>query len=565
MESYRVWLQNTPWPPQKARWLLDSDSTRAFVESYLGYRSGCARGAKGELLVVAPREIEEDRYTRAESDMEDDTEFAEMSIFDSVEDTRLLGIMRQLEEWRRAYRLFRTGSNVGAEGEISKLATLFTKEHFRLLPVAQLASYLADQTRQKASQVHPRECTFHSHIGGGRLGCGLILPMMCASGSPFAVLQVITPEWIPVMERKDRNFTLPFTVNGEPMCVLRVIRDLEELLATGYVKAIKNPSSTEIAAQYKLTPPARGTPEALDCRLLVLDEKLQDLFLTQSDAISTALGPGLEPVAKHLASILPHNSGLDRVAVYACENDHKAVAAVRPILADYVNVRECMVDRICSDRIVSADNVKVITEPYTGEIVVSARDPFSIRPGLGSPNVHLPTSTAAYSYLYNRKVLLVNGTHTTLAFMTLRRFKPPVAPGDLELLSPSGLNSSERQELRAWLAARCLVLLHNNEPEVMRNVHQTDTDAAMIRALWTFATRTITRFDTVKDSTKRVLGGGVKNRYETRLKDVLTTLTTFKRTVPLAPLLLQAAGFNDVQQIISLLTILVQDASVFVN
>lgn len=51
--------------------------------------------------------------------------------------------------------------------------------------------------------------------------------------------------------------------------------------------------------------------------------------------------------------------------------------------------------------------------------------------------------------------------------------------------------------------------------------------------LWNYAERTLKRFATIKDSTKRVLGGGVANRYETRLRDVLDTIETFDRSMPL--------------------------------
>lgn len=113
-----------------------------------------------------------------------------------------------------------------------------------------------------------------------------------------------------------------------------------------------------------------------------------------------------------------------------------------------------------------------------------------------------------------------------------------------------------QKELRAWAVARCLVLLHSHELDVIKvqglqpknwnNVprvalvcpssqvaHGAKTDDEVVGQLWNYAEKTIKRFGTVKDNTKRVLGGGVANRYETRLKDVLETIETFDRSVPL--------------------------------
>lgn len=65
------------------------------------------------------------------------------------------------------------------------------------------------------------------------------------------------------------------------------------------------------------------------------------------------------------------------------------------------------------------------------------------------------------------------------------------------------------------------------------------TSEEVIDELWAYAEATMKRFATVKDSTKRVLAGGLTNRYETRLKDVLETLETFDRSVPLSQKMLE--------------------------
>lgn len=129
--------------------------------------------------------------------------------------------------------------------------------------------------------------------------------------------------------------------------------------------------------------------------------------------------------------------------------------------------------------------------------MVSARYKSAIAPAFSGKNVLKPTTLGAYSYLYQRKFLLVNGTHTTLAFMTLRCCctEPSEAPGrhttaclafllisilslslsislflkgDFELLTPETLPKEAQRELQGWMVARCLVILHSHEIDVLK-------------------------------------------------------------------------------------------------
>jgi hypothetical protein len=73
----------------------------------------------------------------------------------------------------------------------------------------------------------------------------------------------------------------------------------------------------------------------------------------------------------------------------------------------------------------------VSTEAYEGQIVVSPQQVCHVSCAFGGPNVLITKTYGSYCYLYNRKFLIVNGTHTTFAFMTLRRYciRSADAPG----------------------------------------------------------------------------------------------------------------------------------------
>lgn len=55
-------------------------------------------------------------------------------------------------------------------------------------------------------------------------------------------------------------------------------------------------------------------------------------------------------------SKLPDKASLeDRPVLYCCENDHKSVETLKDILAEKVNVIDCVVDRVCLNRYVTSN------------------------------------------------------------------------------------------------------------------------------------------------------------------------------------------------------------------
>lgn len=534
--GWRKWLASHSWPPKKATWLKGQEM-RSFELAYIKYRKGHSRGAKGEVFSVS-----EKTQPAADSSVIRCT-----SIFQEFdEDPQTIKWTRKLEEYRRAYRQFRTGKSRGASGELSRIGEQLSPEQLTLLPVAALARCLADQARYRQVP-EPR---FHSHIGAGKLGLGLVVPAMVASAVPFAILQRPSECWRCLMDSGLKEVQLQ--INDQSICRLAVIRNASDLEAIGLLVEGK------IALR-------NNSGNADVHRLLVFDQSLHRLLIQASDSLSCSLGPGVKELVGVLTDALKPNSGIDRPVLYACENDQKAIDSIRLSLDASCYVKECMVDRICAQRVIHPDNIEVVAEPYRGDIVVSARYPSAIPPGFGGSNVLKPITEGAYAYLYQRKFLLVNGTHTTLAFMTLRRAETTDTPGDHELLAPHDFSDEEQAEHRAWLVARCLVLLHSHELTVMKLAQGVSSDDVLVEDLWRFAEQTLKRFATVKDTTGRVLGGGMANRYETRLKEVLMTLETFHSSVPLGQKMLAQANFASMRDLKATLKKLVDDAGNIVD
>ena len=115
---------------------------------------------------------------------------------------------------------------------------------------------------------------------------------------------------------------------------------------------------------------------------------------------------------------LPKRPVEDQPILFCCENDHDAVMRLKHTLRHSVHVVDCMVDRVCTGRTISLNNVDVEAEPWPGSIVI-------LEPGLAqrvpfcSSIATVPTEAAEDQYLSTRKFSLVNGMHTVLAFATL--------------------------------------------------------------------------------------------------------------------------------------------------
>jgi hypothetical protein len=201
---------------------------------------------------------------------------------------------------------------------------------------------------------------------------------------------------------------------------------------------------------------------------------------------------------------------------------------------------------------------QVDCEPYEGEMVVMLqRAPAANLPTpFKGQHVRLPSTEAQADYFYRRKFLLVNGSHTTLAFITLNARQPAAsgnaaaeaytAPGDHELIHWANCDEFVHQEIWAWAVARLLILLSEFPTDVLLDAHGVTTEDELCDALLGYARETLGRFSSTKDMTSRVLQGGVADRWETRLRPVASFLRGRKegQLRPINAKLLEKAGMT---------------------
>mmetsp|Transcript_32858 Transcript_32858/g.55784 ORF Transcript_32858/g.55784 Transcript_32858/m.55784 type:complete len:507 (-) Transcript_32858:216-1736(-) len=401
----------------------------------------------------------------------------------------------------------------------------------------------------------PHLHSFHLHFGAGKLGLGLLLEAIEASNCiDYAIVQRPSSSWQDLIKHDVKRIRVK--VNGET-----VGRDMRFLHGKEIGKAKTGEGPFFIASTGKA--------------LLEV--------VRRATSFSCSLNKGLDGI-KVILGRLPKRNNPPKL--YACENDHAAVENLARELDGRVTVLPCMVDRICSQRIINRDgNIEIKAEPWKGQIVVlppllgkeevetpvtridrastiettteseesdSRRNPLlasdtetftsdfeseesnaamDVLP-FGGPTI-VTTSTADQAEYYaRRKILLVNGTHTTLAFLTLLRFSKEHRmsfesmdlPGSFKLLDYAQANAETQRIVWAWLVARCYIISKEFHIDTLKSAHNTTSEDDAYDALIDYAWTTLQRFSHVPDTTGRVLSGGVLKRYDGRLKNVLDVL-----------------------------------------
>ena len=511
---------------------LDRAAARAYRLQYQSYRRGSATGVIGEAPDDPRRQLTLD---------EDEEDSGHASTSEAAEVA-----FNELLEWRLEYQAYRAGAAKGAKGRAS--GKKWPLETLRMLPVARLAAHV----RTRRAAVASSKSCIHAHVGCGRLGLGLVVPSLAKGCDQIILVQRPSSAWTLHDKVLEDGSSIDCCVNGTSVLTLDVC------------------SAADADVAERLSKAEHGL------LLLSTSDKHMDSVATVATSSSVSLGPALAKGLEPLAAALRRKGS--RLICYAAENDHDAVERYAKTDVPF-RVVPLLVDRVCTGRELTQKNgsyvVDTTTEPWRGEIVVMRSDDDEVEDDggafpFGGEGVYRPPSAAAAQFLHRRKILTVNGTHTTLAFLTLAAKEPPphkgLPKGDYELVrciaqeSDDDFLDAEEAYRQVWCfaVARQLLLLFESDVEVAEAaLAECDDDAApevkreaLVDALLSNARAAIERLGRGGDLTSRVLGAGVVKRYEGRLLPVAKFLEcaalarSFMKT-PLARLLLRKARLTE--------------------
>eukprot|EP00930_Biecheleria_cincta_P073019 TRINITY_DN60358_c0_g1_i1.p1 TRINITY_DN60358_c0_g1~~TRINITY_DN60358_c0_g1_i1.p1 ORF type:complete len:1024 (-),score=172.60 TRINITY_DN60358_c0_g1_i1:119-3190(-) len=424
----------------------------------------------------------------------------------------------------------------------------------------------------------------HVHVGAGKIGLGLVLKTLASRGEAYVILQRCTSKWKHIIKAGSACIR----VNGHVEAKLPVVTDADELktafAAIGETKTAKD---------------AEDEGGVLSNGILVLsaDPVIMRELVMRATSYSMAVGGNFmerafDPLARALKQVNAERNPTILPQLYCCENDHDSVNDLRSKLTGCVDVLPVLVDRVCSSVEFLGDSmIDVRTESFDGDVVIPPNTSFSTIPvPFAGTNVHEPSTELGASFLHRKKLLTVNGTHTTLAFLTLvdkepDTIGPPKSSHELlafdafEAVMCSEIDSVGR-DCWVWLVARLLMLLTEYNEEIVRHtvaknttfgrlrwheVAATMSDAgAVLEGLLHEARTALQRLSGGGDETARVLGGGIDNRFATRLASVAEYFRACDSFTPLQVGLLEAANVSEVE-LRSRLERVVRESSRFVT
>lgn len=496
-----------------------------YRQAYRNFRMGHYRGARGE----KPEKAQEQTVIIDDLlDLDDDT---------------MEPVYALLQDFRVAYRRHRQGGATGAKGEITDVAKRLTRKQVRLLPTAQQGAMKKalqqwEDTRSQRTADALDSTSLHLHAGAGRLGLGLVLPAIVETKRPFAIVQRNSDAWSNLSGATE----VPVRLNGTELVKLGVVRTPQE--ATEAVKEGKK-------------------------SLLVLSEDPDVLkpLVTAAETFSCSMGgKDLSGPLEPLFRAVKANPKGTRRPLYCCENDHDAVGKLADIIGEQLEPVPVLVDRVCTGREVNKDgSIDVTAEPYAGDMVIPP--PLQAQPRKGQkpfagPTVRQPQTQEGAEFLHRRKILTVNGTHTTLAFLTLieeepKTVGPPLASHellafDVDEASVEGADQSSAGRIcYVWAVARQLMLLDEFTEDVLAwtlgGGEEKLDHHGICAALLQGAKAALRRLSQGGDQTSRVLGGGVQTRWQGRLNNVAEWLRVQRSWTPLARKLIELSGVKPLE------------------
>jgi len=359
----------------------------------------------------------------------------------------------------------------------------------------------------------------HVHFGAGKLGLGLVVPAVSESSTRFVVLQRPSADWATLADRHPD--TVPLLVNGEEA-------------VEGGLKLITQVDIDAAAAEGKsVLDLVLASSEGRGHLLLTSDPAVGAALAAGATSFSCALGGVINQVLQPLLGELPFRRNGARPTLYACENDLDSVKELAGALKRRVDVVPCMVDRICSSREVVADDgqprIEVEAENHPGQIVLleeTSQDLDELP--LDGDTVQVPETEEVADYLFVQKKRLVNSMHTVLAFSTLvdhdanrdSLFHWEQALPELPLLNYAEAPVEVQDRIWAWAVAQILVLMKEQGVDLMTEANESSSEDDLVQHMLEVARTTLERFSSIEDTTTRVLGGGVSNRYNERLVPV---------------------------------------------
>jgi hypothetical protein len=357
-----------------------------------------------------------------------------------------------------------------------------------------------------------RQKHIHVLIGAGRLGLGLVVPVVLKdSETKVLVIARSSEKWMPLVEKATSerqtleihhsSLALGLGAWKESICI-RVVAD-------------NNPEWES---------DLRRSIQKSTCVILVASQP--DSFrkaLSLSDSIGVSVGgDNLETVAETISKTVP----IKARAVLAYENDEGKVEAVQKMLAPRgLSVIPTVVDRICSDLKISEKGIVVHAEEYGMINAFSGLVPNQIPRCFSNDTVQEAATVdneIKFAFVRERKKRLVNTLHFCAAAIALAKLIEVEATIDVANAKILGMISGNMDIQSQLTGLKDVMIL-----TVLGTIHLEDMERPLlektIQDLHEYGNVALRRMRDSHDAPNRVLRSDIdtlRNKYKRLFADV---------------------------------------------
>ena len=284
---------------------------------------------------------------------------------------------------------------------------------------------IATRPRRARYQANPRNVAGHAHpfvseprarkkhlhvlVGAGRLGLGLVVPMMLAEGgTKILIVARASNEWQPLLDS-----------SGSKECTLAIrYFGKNGLKSSDYIVEMRVVSDKHTLWQEEIQKSLRRSRCVL---LLSSASSSLQRAISLGDSIGISVGPkGLEAVATTIA-----DTTCKAKVVLGYENDEVGMQNAAKILeAKGKTLVPTVVDRICSEREVGEETVVIRAERYGKITACVETTKLRLLPSAffrkANDEVRAVTDAEEFRFVQQKKKRLVNSLHSAAAALVLK-------------------------------------------------------------------------------------------------------------------------------------------------
>jgi hypothetical protein len=258
------------------------------------------------------------------------------------------------------------------------------------------------------------------------------------------------------------------------------------------------------------------------------DINVLEEILSRTSSFSTSVGPpGFEDVIEGLEIAQRARSSDDLRKVYLFENDSERFKKhIEDSLGnEHYDIIQVICDRICTQRKISEDKVRIISEKFTGMAVIypSQRTSGDFSPFKqfcedinaspsqkrnSIPSLILTRTNEEAQFYYQRKLSLLNGIHFTMAVLAYHSLMNNGYARDQwasKQLSTWRSDEVNHHSLRITTQGRVLRLLYDTPTKLLETVYGTNNIAEIYLMTMEYVKTTIRRIESIPDTLGRIL------------------------------------------------------------